>query len=84
MVCRRPPFEIAMCGKIHYDYFLKNGLNTYVNVLGFGDLFSNDILCLLNMMIEPNPKKRITIKKLMCHSYLKNEFEKRGLVNYKW
>lgn len=84
MTCRSPPFEIAMCGNPHYDYFLKNGLNKYTNSLGFKELFKNDTLSLLISMIEPSSKKRITIKTLLCHFYLKDEFEKRGLVDYKW
>jgi serine/threonine protein kinase len=84
MLSEHPPFSIAIRGKKHYDCFLKNGLKKYISILRFSSSFTNDEIDVLNLMIEPNPDKRVDIATLLKNSYFEDEFEKRALSNYDW
>jgi serine/threonine protein kinase len=84
MSCKHPPFNKAIDEQCHYNYFKNKGLKKYITLIGLSDFFTNNTIEVLNQMLEPNPEKRVDITTLLHHSYLEDEFEKRGLSNYDW
>merc|ERR1711907_499912 len=69
MVTGVPPWNMAKKVDANFKYFLRNGLDRYITAMKMEDLFSRELLDLLNNLLRVNPEDRMTVEAALEHPW---------------